>query len=181
MYTHTSTYIHTPTAPSCDAGSLKASHTQMVHVIFPHHANTSGITFGGQIMSWMETAGQIAASRFNRSPRAVLVSVDNLSFREPTHMGDMVYIVAKVSASYTTSVETVVSVYKGKGMELVHCNSAFMTFANIDGETGKSKSVPKADATTAEEMALVSTAWHRRKIRIDQVQKLRRPENMNEQ
>eukprot|EP01134_Creolimax_fragrantissima_P007877 CFRG7877T1 len=162
---------------SCAIGSLAGTHTQMVYKIFPQHANSVGVTFGGQIMAWMETAGSVAAARFSRTTGVVLASIDTLSFREPTHTGDTVYITAKVSASYTTSVEVVVSVYKGHHLDLVHCNSAFMTFASIDTDTKQSVDVPKANAATAEEMALVSTGWHRREKRIQHRNKLRRPDN----
>lgn len=76
---------HMPTAPTPP------------HLPAPQHANSIGITFGGQVMRWMEQCAFIAASRVARGGSALLTAaMDSISFLNPTRVGDTVYVVAQV-------------------------------------------------------------------------------------
>eukprot|EP00879_Flechtneria_rotunda_P012044 GHRR01012579.1.p1 GENE.GHRR01012579.1~~GHRR01012579.1.p1 ORF type:complete len:498 (+),score=231.63 GHRR01012579.1:180-1673(+) len=72
-----------------------ATTAYMTQSIMPQHANTLGITFGGQVMSWMEQCAYISASRL-RSGHLLTAGVDGLTFAAPTHVGDIIYITAQV-------------------------------------------------------------------------------------
>lgn len=60
------------------------------------HANSIGITFGGQVMRWMEQSAFIAASRVARGGFLLTAAMDSISFLNPTRVGDTVYVEAQV-------------------------------------------------------------------------------------
>lgn len=79
------------------------SFTEIVQIIFPEHANSLGITFGGQIMKWMEYTAVMTASKHCRS-HLLTASMDSLTFKKPTKVGDIVFIKGIVSAAFDHSV-----------------------------------------------------------------------------
>jgi acyl-CoA thioesterase 11 len=94
--------VHQGRRQSIVAGQLRHSVTRMVHKIFPQHANSVEVTFGGQIMAWMEVGAYVSASRFSHTGTLVMASLDSLSFLSPTKVGDLVHIVAKVNSMQGT-------------------------------------------------------------------------------
>ncbi|KAJ3325420.1 Acyl-coenzyme A thioesterase 11 [Boothiomyces sp. JEL0866] len=87
------------------------TYTEVVEIVFPEHCNSMGITFGGQIMQWMEYCAAIAANRHCRG-LLLVASIDSITFLKSTRQGDVVTVRAMVSASYTHSVEVYVTVEK---------------------------------------------------------------------
>jgi acyl-coenzyme A thioesterase 7 len=83
---------------------------QMVQLVFPEYTNTRGTLYGGQMMSWIATAGTLAASRFARGP-VVLGAMDDLDFLTPAHTGEIVTIEAQVEYVGRTSLEVGVEVH----------------------------------------------------------------------
>ncbi|KAG2454835.1 hypothetical protein HYH02_000667 [Chlamydomonas schloesseri] len=138
----------------------------MTQSILPQHANTLHITFGGQVMSWIEQCAYISASRL-RAPSLLTAALDSLVFVRPTRVGDILYISAQVSAIFGSSLEVMVSVfgespYAGAGSSAVaadgggggaggaagggggifHCADAFMTVVAVDERHGTPVTVP---------------------------------------
>jgi acyl-CoA hydrolase len=85
------------------------SYTEVTQHVFPEHCNSLGITFGGQIMRWMEFCAAIAANRHCRTLMLV-ASIDSITFRQPSKQGDIITVRGMVSASYKHSVEVYVTV-----------------------------------------------------------------------
>lgn len=86
-----------PKAGACKrriAPSLTSAH--MTQMVMPQHANSIGITFGGQVMRWMELCAFIAASRVCRSGFLLTAAMDSISFLNPTRVGDTVYVEGQV-------------------------------------------------------------------------------------
>jgi acyl-coenzyme A thioesterase PaaI-like protein len=81
----------------------------MTHLVLPSHANTIGVTFGGQIMAWMESCAIISAMRHCRK-MCLTVAVDTLHFLHPIQVGEAVIITARVNAVFSMSIEVEVSV-----------------------------------------------------------------------
>eukprot|EP01135_Chromosphaera_perkinsii_P001765 Nk52_evm34s210 gene=Nk52_evmTU34s210 len=121
--------------------------TCTTHIVMPQHANTLKVTFGGQIMEWMEQSAYISATRFFKTSELLSASVDGLKFLHPTRVGDLVYIMSRVTTAYRTSVEVIVSVYvqsyytidepnSGKKMMRTDpprlCNSGFLTIVSSE-------------------------------------------------
>ncbi|PNG99797.1 Acyl-coenzyme A thioesterase 12, partial [Tetrabaena socialis] len=73
--------------PSCTTAYMTQS-------ILPQHANTLNITFGGQVMSWVEQCAYISASRL-RAPAMLTAAMDSVTFVRPTRVGDILYITAQ--------------------------------------------------------------------------------------
>lgn len=70
-----------PTTPKTK--SAHDSFTEIVEIVFPEHANSLGITFGGQIMKWMEYCAIMAATRHCRS-NLIIGGIDSLNFLKST-------------------------------------------------------------------------------------------------
>ncbi len=67
----------------------------MTQSIMPQHANTLNITFGGQVMSWMEQCAYISASRM-RAPHILTASMDSVTFDKTSRVGDILYFTSQV-------------------------------------------------------------------------------------
>lgn len=81
----------------------------MVQLVFPEHANPYGTLYGGRMMSWIATAGTLAASRFAHG-LVVLGAMDDLDFLTPVHVGEIVTIDAQVEYVGRSSMEVGVAV-----------------------------------------------------------------------
>jgi acyl-CoA hydrolase len=78
----------------------------------PQHANTLQITFGGQIIQWMETCALVSARRL-ACTYLMTASIDSLQFIKPTHVGEVVTVRGIVSRTFKSSIEVYVSVEVG--------------------------------------------------------------------
>jgi acyl-CoA hydrolase len=94
-------------------------------------------------------------------------SVDNLSFKTPIKLGNVVRIEAKVCRAFNTSMEIHLKVW---GEDLLHkykyeSNEAFFTFVALD-PNGKPRPVPKVIPETEDEQNLYDGAMRRRQLRL---------------
>jgi hypothetical protein len=48
--------------------AMQATFAESAQLVLPQHANSLSITFGGQVMKWMENVAAVSASRFARVP-----------------------------------------------------------------------------------------------------------------
>ena len=84
--------------------SPSASLVQMTELVLPNHMNALGTVFGGVIMSWIDIAASISASRYC-SKNVVTASIDDVHFLAPVHKGDVVCLTAQVNYTHKTSME----------------------------------------------------------------------------
>ncbi len=63
--------------------------------VFPGDTNALNTLFGGRLMSIMDTAAGMAASKFC-SEDVVTISVDALKFKRPAYQGDVIRTIARV-------------------------------------------------------------------------------------
>ena len=63
--------------------------------VFPGHTNALNTLFGGRLMSIMDTAAGMVASKFAHKV-FVTVSVDALKFKRPAFQGDIIRTTARV-------------------------------------------------------------------------------------
>jgi len=116
----------------------RESIVEMTHLVFPSHANTAGITFGGQIMAWMvstcihsfirtlhsithcthsssssssvqEMAASISACRHARAT-CINISVDSLHFLKPSKVGEAIIIKSQVNRVFGYYMEVGITV-----------------------------------------------------------------------
>ena len=81
----------------------------MTEIVLPQHANAVGTAFGGTVMSWIDVCAAVTAHRHCRRV-AVTASVDDLHFRAPLRVGDVVVLESRVNAVFNTSLEVGVRV-----------------------------------------------------------------------
>jgi acyl-CoA hydrolase len=86
-----------------------ASRTDMLEYVLPQHANLGGTVFGGQIMAWVDLCAAICAQRHSGRP-CVTAYVDDLMFKQPVRVGQVVRLRAQLNATFRTSMEIDVQV-----------------------------------------------------------------------
>ncbi|KAF9172344.1 Acyl-coenzyme A thioesterase 11 [Mortierella sp. AD010] len=59
---------------------MQATFAESAQLVLPQHANSLSITFGGQVMKWMENVAAVSASRFSRFHRKTMIG-DCLTMR----------------------------------------------------------------------------------------------------
>ncbi len=135
-------------------------------MVLPNDANPLGNMLGGKVMHLIDIAGAIAAHRHSRS-QVVTVAVDNLDFRYPISVGELVVLRVRMTRSFRTSMEVEVRVYREDYLtgERQQTNSAFVTYVALDPE-GKPQEVPPLIPSTKEEMRRYREALDRRRRRL---------------
>ena len=147
--------------------SPSLSLVQMTELILPNHMNALGTVFGGVIMSWIDIAGSISASR-HCSKSVVTASIDDVHFLAPVHKGDVVCLKAQVNYTHKTSMEVGVKVTAESthSQHQRHTASAYLTFVALD-ENRKPVLIPPLLLKTEEEKKLFEQAKIRRKWRLE--------------
>jgi len=148
------------------AKTASESLTIMNELVLPNDTNTFGNLMGGRLMYWMDIAAGIAAGKHCNAP-SMTASVDNISFKNPIKLGNVVHIEAKVCRAFTTSMEIHLKVW---GEDLLHqykyeSNEAYFTFVALD-PNGNPRPVPQLTPETEEEKRLYDGALRRRQLRL---------------
>ncbi|KAG0309595.1 Acyl-coenzyme A thioesterase 11, partial [Linnemannia gamsii] len=89
--------------------AMQATFSESAQLVLPQHANSLSITFGGQVMKWMENVAAVSASRFARVP-IVTASIDSLQFHRKTMIGDCLTMRSVVTRVFRSSMEVYVFV-----------------------------------------------------------------------
>lgn len=102
----------------------------MTEYVLPQHTNVFGAVFGGQIMAWVDICAAICAQRHSGRP-CVTAFVDDLLFRRPVQMGQVVRLHAEIRATFVTSMEIDVRVWgedplTGEEWPTVECLTTFV-------------------------------------------------------
>lgn len=131
----------------------------------PDKANFSGNVHGGALLKYLDEVAYACASRYAGS-YVVTLSVDQVTFRQPVHVGELVSFLASVNYTGRTSMEIGIKVItEDIHQRLVrHTNSCFFTMVAVDDE-GKPVEVPKFEPKTDDEIRRFANAEVRRKIR----------------
>jgi len=146
--------------------NAQESYTIMNELVLPNDTNTLNNLMGGRLLHWMDIAAAISAQKHcNRI--VVTASVDNVSFKQPIKLGDVITIEAKVTRAFNTSVEVRMDVWAQNipSGTRVKSNEAYYTFVALD-QNGSTVPVPELIPTTAEEIALYDGALRRRQLRL---------------
>lgn len=144
----------------------RESYTIMNELVLPNDTNTLNNLMGGRLLHWMDIAAAISAQKHcNRI--VVTASVDNVSFKHPVKLGDVISIEAKVTRAFNTSVEVRLVVWAQNipSGTKVRSNEAFYTFVAID-QNGRTIAVPQLTPETEEEKKLYNEALQRRELRL---------------
>ncbi|MCB0722367.1 MAG: acyl-CoA thioesterase [Ignavibacteriae bacterium] len=149
--------------------TVKASQVQKIELVLPNDTNILGNLLGGRLMHWIDIAAALSASRHCNSV-AVTAAVDNLNFHHPIKLGDIVLLKASVNRAFSTSMEVGVKVEIENFMtgEILHSNSAYLTFVSINRETMKPQPVPPIVPESEEEKRRYEQALRRREQRLSE-------------
>ncbi len=142
------------------------SATEMVQVVLPNDANPLGFILGGTVMHLIDIAGAIACHRHTRT-LLVTAAVDGLQFLHPIRVGDLIILKARVTATFTTSLEVEVEVFSEETLTGVRrlTSRAYLTFVAIDRD-GRRVPVPPLRLETEEEERRAADAHARRVARL---------------
>lgn len=121
---------------------VSASRITLSQLMHPEHANLLGNVHGGWIMKLVDEAGALACMRHSQQ-RVVTVAVDQLTFKHPIRIGDLVTIKAEVSYTGNTSMEAEVRVSAENPLsdQVTHTNTAYLVYVALD-EQGRPVTVP---------------------------------------
>jgi len=138
----------------------------MTEYVLPQHANIRGTVFGGQIMAWVDLCAAMCAQRHSGRP-CVTAFVDDMLFKRPVHVGQVVRLRAEVTATFRTSMEIDVRVegedsLTGERWPTVECRVTFVAM----GEDGKPTPVRPLLLATESDRAAQAAAEERRRARL---------------
>ena len=149
---------------------VPVSHSQtiMTELVLPTHTNALGSAFGGIIMSWIDIAAAICATRHSKMS-TVTASIDALNFVAPVYRGWIVNLKASVNYTGRTSMEVGVRVDAENPVQgkTFHTATAYLTFVALD-PNGKPQVVPPVQPVTDAELRRFKEAEIRRKVRLEQ-------------
>lgn len=149
-----------------DARKASDSFVTMNELVLPNDTNTFGDLMGGKLMYWMDIAAYLAAAKHCNSA-AMTASVDNISFKTPIKLGNVICIEAIVTRAFNTSMEIHLKVWNQNMItqSRVLSNEAFFTFVALD-ENKRPKPVPAIIAESEEEIKYYEGALRRRQLRL---------------
>ncbi|QLC73128.1 acyl-CoA thioesterase [Pseudomonas sp. LPB0260] len=145
-----------------EAGNAQLS---MTVLMTPDMANFSGNVHGGTLLKYLDEVAYACASRY-AGCYVVTLSVDQVTFREPIHVGELVTFHASVNYTGRSSMEIGIKVVTENIRErsVRHTNSCFFTMVAVD-EKGKPIAVPVRQPQTVEEQRRFAQGRQRRAIR----------------
>ena len=148
------------------AKSIRASQISIAQLMQPEHANNLGNVHGGWIMKLVDEAGALACMR-HAQRRVVTVAIDQLIFRQPIRIGDLVILNAEVTYAGKTSMEAEVQVTAENPVtgEQTHTNTAYLVYVALDRD-GNPAPVPALLAETDEDKERMNKAQARQKHRL---------------
>jgi acyl-CoA hydrolase len=138
----------------------------MNEIVLPNDTNTLNNLMGGRLLHLMDIGAAMAAQKHSNRI-VVTASVDNVSFKAPIRLGDVVTIHAKITRSFNSSMEIRIDVWSENipSGRKEKSNEAYYTFVAVD-QTGRPIPVPTVTVETEEEQKLFDGALRRRQLRL---------------
>jgi acyl-CoA hydrolase len=142
------------------------SFVSMTELVLPNDTNTLNNLMGGRLMHWMDIVSAIAAQKHSNRI-VVTASVDNISFKHPIQLGNVVTLRAKVTRAFNSSMEVRIDVDAEDvpANRKVESNSAYFTFVAVD-QSGRPIDVPEVEPETELEKEHYKGALRRRQLRL---------------
>ncbi|QJQ95007.1 MULTISPECIES: acyl-CoA thioesterase [Halomonadaceae] len=137
----------------------------MTVLMTPDMANFSGKVHGGAILKKLDEVAYACASRYSGS-YVVTLSVDQVLFKQPIHVGELVTFLASVNHVGRSSMEIGVKVVAEDIREKVirHTNSCYLSMVAVD-ESGVPTRVPPLALETPLQRLRFEKAALRKKMR----------------
>jgi len=131
----------------------------------PDLANFSGHVHGGALLKLMDQVAYACGSRY-AARYVVTLSVDQVIFREPVEVGELVTFLAAVNHTGTSSMEVGIRVMAEdiREQRSRHVNSCYFTMVAI-GEDGRPTPVPPLQPGDEDERRRFDAAALRKQLR----------------
>jgi acyl-CoA hydrolase len=145
--------------------SWSAHELTMTVLMTPDMANFSGNVHGGAILKYLDSVAYACASRYSGS-YVVTLSVDQVMFLQPIHVGELVTFLASVNYTGTSSMEVGIRVVTEniQQRQVRHANSCYFTMVAVDADR-KPQAVPPLELVTEEQMRRFERAAERKAAR----------------
>jgi acyl-CoA hydrolase len=161
-------YIYTEMLDNRENAMEPGSATLTMTVLMtPDVANFSGNVHGGTLLKHLDEVAYACASRY-AGAYVVTISVDQVMFLQPIHVGELVTFLASVNYTGRTSMEVGIKVVTENIREKLvrHTNSCFFTMVAVD-DNGKPVEVPKMVPVTDVQIRRFANGQERREIRSE--------------
>ncbi len=143
--------------------SWLAHELTMTVLMTPDMANFTGNVHGGTILKYLDSVAYACASRYSGS-YVVTLSVDQVMFLQPIHVGELVTVLASINYTGTSSMEVGIRVVTENIQQRTvrHANSCYFTMVAVDANR-KPVAVPPLEPATEEQKIRFEQAAQRRR------------------
>ena len=109
------------------------SETIKTEVVCPNDTNPMGILQGGRLVEWMDIAAAVCAQT-HAGKICVTASIDEVAFRHPAKIGDILIINARITRAFSSSMEVLVDAFARKvtGTTKILISEAYFTIVALD-------------------------------------------------
>lgn len=131
--------------------TMKDSFTVLAQVVLPMQANPAGNVHGGEIIKLMDSTAGVAAQKHAHT-NCVTARIEEINFKKPIHIGELVTCKAQVIYTGRSSMEVFVTVESENlisGKQQIAL-TAFFTMVSLD-KNGKPSKVESIDLENASE------------------------------
>ena len=144
---------------------VSESKTEQSHLVMYTDINGINRLFGGELLKWIDEVATITAKR-HCGHNVATIAIDNLHFKSPAFLNDMIVLIGTVTYVRKTSMEVRVDTYLEKPDTTRHpINRAYLVMVSIDEEGQPLEVPPLIPETCSEQMEWVNAA-KRRKLRM---------------
>ncbi|WP_367065304.1 acyl-CoA thioesterase [Oryzisolibacter sp. LB2S] len=151
--------------------NLPAHQLSMTVLMSPDMANFSGNVHGGAILKLLDQVAYACASRYSGC-YVVTLSVDQVMFLQPIHVGELVTFLASVNHTGKSSMEIGIKVVAEniRSQVVRHVNSCFFSMVAVD-DAGKPTPVPPHTPQGHDERRRWEAAVLRKSLRREQAER----------
>lgn len=145
---------------------MESHQLEMTVLMTPDMANFSGNVHGGTLLKLLDQVAYACASRY-AGRYVVTLSVDQVLFRQPIHVGELVTFLASVNHTGRTSMEVGVKVLAEDipTRRQRHVNSCYFTMVAI--EEGRPVAIPALQPATHVQVRRHREAELRKSARLE--------------
>jgi acyl-CoA hydrolase len=144
--------------------SPSESETIMTEIIFPNDTNPMGIVQGGRVVQLMDIASAVCA-QVHSGRIAVTASIDQVHFKQPAKLGDVLTIRARITRVFNTSMEIYAEVTAKRlpDMKPFLTNYAYFTFVALDEQQKPVTINPVKPSTSFDKITYRKALYRKRK------------------
>lgn len=144
---------------------MRSAQTEMTVLVTPEMSNFGGNMHGGELLKLLDQVAYTCAMRYCGS-YVVTLSVDNVMFKQPVRIGELIYLNATINYTGRTSMEVGIQVIAEDLQKQVvrHTNSCYFTMVAID-DNGRPVEIEPLVPNTEDDKRRWSEALARREQR----------------